>query len=230
MAMTLLRVTFGQPSLTAVILAAVGAAMLSAYLTAAIATSILAMMSGPPPPELCRCARVLATMTGTSFRRVVYLESRLANGARCEVRPSWAGSALVINRWTNAILSDDERLAVLAHEVGHLRGHHFAQQVVVSGVLAGLCMAAIARAASAVPSRGWVLMAIIAIGSLVNAALQAAFRRVLERDADRYAARVAGAEPFVRALEKLSPKVDGGLLGFYDAVDVRAAHARAARR
>jgi Zn-dependent membrane protease YugP len=189
------------------------------------------MVSGPEPEELQTALRDLSGLTGISFSRVIYLDSTLSSGLLCEVRPHWRGHAFAISKWTFDVLSVDERLAVLAHEAGHLRQHDLGKDIAVSGILASACVLALVSVNSVFHLRGLAWVGVAATGTVLNWMMHAAFRRWLERDADRYAAQVVGVAPVVGALAKLASPfpTHSGLLSHHDSFHVRTARIRSAR-
>jgi Zn-dependent protease with chaperone function len=217
-----------HPSWIEAALTSVLAATIFSYLGTLAGTALFSMVSGPEPEALRVSLRDLAALTGISFSRVIYLDSTLASGTLCEVRPDWRGHALTINRWTFDVLSADERLAVLAHEAGHLRQHYLGKQLAVNGICAAACVLAFVSVNNVLHLRGLAWVGVAALSTVLNWMMQAAFRRWLERDADRYATLVVGVAPVLGALAKLSPPlpIPSGLLSHYDSFDVRAARIR----
>ncbi|MDR2164726.1 MAG: M48 family metallopeptidase [Zoogloeaceae bacterium] len=92
-------------------------------------------------------------------------------------------------------ISDDEILAVLAHELGHVRQRHGMQQLIQSSVAAAVTAAYLGDVS-------------IAVSGLAALALESAYSRDMEREADAYAAATllrlnANPEDLASALEKL---------------------------
>ncbi|MCL2075471.1 MAG: M48 family metallopeptidase [Betaproteobacteria bacterium] len=105
------------------------------------------------------------------------------------------GQIVLLDELANLHDDDDEILAVLAHELGHLRGRHGVRQLIQSSVVAAVAAAWL----------GDISFAAVTLGS---ALLSSGYSRDMEREADDYAAellRRQGKSPelLVNALEKL---------------------------
>ena len=109
------------------------------------------------------------------------------------------------------ILDDDEVEAVLAHEIGHGKGHHLLAKLglgllVLAALLALVTLPGAGVLAALMGAVGPVLLVVafpilmIAVLVLVHGVLGVA----LEKRADDYAVRSVGAAPLKRALEKLT--------------------------
>lgn len=107
---------------------------------------------------------------------------------------------IVFNDSLVAALPADQLAAVVAHEAGHLRGRH--REWFTLWRL-GLGLAAVLAAAES-PLAGLVLLVLaVPVVALAPRPLETWMIRRWEKEADRHAASVAGAEAFADALEHL---------------------------
>ena len=163
------------------------------------------------PLEPALRARLLARCAeqGLRVRDVRLLDSRgggVGNAAISGVLPQLR--YVFLTDHLLELLDDDELDAVLAHEIGHGRGHHLLLKLVATLVAAGSAGALLVLGARALPSSGpAALVPLLGVGlvlPLVVLLVQGVLGVALEQRADDSAVRTVGAGPLVTALEKLA--------------------------
>lgn len=149
---------------------------------------------------------------GLRVREVRILDSRggkVANAAISGVLPNLRYVFLTDHLLD--VLDDDEVEAVLAHEIGHGKGHHLLAKLgvgllVLAALLALVTLPGAGVLAALIGAVGPVLLVVafpilvVAVLVLVHGVLGVA----LEKRADDYAVRAVGAAPLTHALEKLT--------------------------
>jgi Zn-dependent protease with chaperone function len=128
------------------------------------------------------------------------------------------GTIIFFDQLVNLASSDDELVAVYAHEAGHVAYRHGLRQMIQSSIVA-LALAAYFGDASSLA------------GALTGFVLQAKYSRDFERDADRYAANALKANnlqpqllaSFLKKLEDEHAKRAGGKSGNKD-LDYLSSH------
>lgn len=136
---------------------------------------------------------LLAPPDGDKVPHAIVFRLSPAIGANAFALPN--GTIVVTDELVDLTDSDDEILAVLAHELGHVQRRHALRQI-LQGSVVGLVVA-------------WYLGDISSLAAAIPAALlQARYSRELEREADAYGARLLrfnGLSPALLAsmLEKL---------------------------
>ena len=104
---------------------------------------------------------------------------------------------------------DDELVAVLAHELGHVKGRHALRRLLQSSLVAGLAILVTGDVASAASL----------IAAVPTALAEAGYSRELEREADAYALATFDRHQidrrhFARILERLAAQPRSELPGF----------------
>ena len=165
---------------------------------------------GPTTVEPPRQARLAARFSGlrgvdeappASYRILFRASEQL--GANAMALP---GGTIVVTDGLMALSGDDDDLvAVLAHEAGHVDGRHGLRQLFQQSTIALLAT--------------WLIGDVSMLAAAAPAALlQARYSRELEREADRHAAAVLDANGiprahFVRILERLQASTGGEAAG-----------------
>lgn len=150
---------------------------------------------------------ILVERSGVRIRELRVLDTRDQKVANALViGPVPRLRYVLVTDYLLETLEQDELEAVVAHELGHARQHHV---LVKLGALLLLVAAAVGVGVALVPliRDTGPIVPVLAIPVLVVAALllvQGALGLLLERKADDYAARLAGADPMIRALERLA--------------------------
>jgi len=212
-------ITYGMAVWGVPFLAARMAASVPPSLERAISHHALATLDGsmlkptgldPPTQERLR-ARLATLVAELTPRPAVTLALRASPrvGPNAFALPS--GDIVVTDELVRFALNDDEIVAVLAHEVGHVVHRHGLRQVLQASAVA-LVLASVTNDAGAVTS--------IAAG-LPTVLLQSGYSRGFEREADSFALellRARGIDPghFANIIERLEAK-EGGMpsgLGF----------------
>jgi STE24 endopeptidase len=104
-------------------------------------------------------------------------------------------------------LEQDEVQAIVAHEMGHAKQHHLLVKLGALVALTVVPLAALALGGRRLPAGVDPMVVVLAAPVLLLVAgllVQGGLGLLLERRADEYAARLAGVDPTVRALEKLA--------------------------
>lgn len=142
-----------------------------------------------------------------------------AGARRANARIAGAGSALHVEVFDTllVLLTQDEIEAVLAHEVGHWRRHHFVRDLAaqIGFVAVGFAVLALAMRAPriaqglgvpAATAADWLALAVALapLGWFFVRPLRACQRRRFEYEADNFAARHADAKALMRAVAKLN--------------------------
>ncbi len=168
----------------------------------------------------------------THFARVVR-GSEPGHGYRLELRASPrlgpnalalpSGIIVMTDELVELAEHDEELIAVLAHEVGHVRGRHALRHVLQTAGVSAIAFAILGDVSS-----------VSALATAVPVLLQAKHSRDFEREADAYAKRWMAAEGIAehrfddilcRMTKRLSPGPDGELsqyLSTHPATDERA--------
>lgn len=146
---------------------------------------------------------LLVRVTGEKERNGYRLELRAGGplGANALALPS--GIVILTDELEGMARSDDEIAAVLAHEVGHVRGRHALRQVLQNSV-SGLLMASLTGDLLSVTSLS---------AALPTALVEASFSREFEREADDAALawmKSAGVDPqrYAEMLGRLQAQLD----------------------
>ena len=161
------------------------------------------------PHELIGALARLRERCHFRFDRVLCLDAACGDGKLCAVTSTIRTSTLIISEPLATTFSANELLAVLAHEAAHIELRHFARKL-RSGALATAAWIGIVVLVelvfSATLGRALVVGRIVVMSvtfSYLWALFQSHVSRKHEREADEYAARAAGPESVITALEKL---------------------------
>lgn len=149
----------------------------------------------------------LLTRAGVRIREIHVLDTRSQKVANALVMGPLPGLRYVlVTDYLLERLEQDELEAIVAHEIGHAKQHHLLIKlaaVLSLAVVLGVALAVGGHLLNGV-SPGALLLAIPVLLLLGLVLIQGALGLVLERKADEYAARLVGADPTSRALEKLA--------------------------
>lgn len=163
----------------------------------------------PPPDALRRGLSELQSRTAFRFDRVVCLNAGYGAGRNCEVTSSVRGATLIVSEAVIDLFEPDELLAVLAHEAAHVQLNHVRRKIAfamaaTAAWLAGYIAISTAMSRYQPANLGFlrILIPVVTLSPLRDLYDKLITRRH-EREADEYAARAAGADALLRALEKL---------------------------
>lgn len=197
--------------------------LLAVYLAVLVAVQILAapivvvaLRAQPLPDETRRRLRRLATRMGVQVRDIRAVPGRaaqVANAAQIGAVPGLR--YIVVTDYLLDRLDPDEVEAVVAHELGHVRGHHLTVRVLsVFGVWAVLeALFVTMNAMTDTSSTALLLVPVLVAFPIGLVAVQGLIGVRLEQRADDAAARAVGGARLASALEAigaLNPAQRGG--------------------
>lgn len=200
--------------------AVIGASLAAGLLGALLVTTLLRRWSTVVPDDTRRLIDRVADLTGVRFSGIAYFDERFARRPIMEVRMGWMGHLLFLNRTAIEPLTPDELLAILAHEAAHVRLRHLLKEVVCAACLSWVVMQGLRPVMGLLFASSTIVALNVLIAlSVALTVCRNALRRRWEREADDYAASIAGAPAVASALMKL-PAIDV-LWGTHDNRDVR---------
>ncbi len=161
------------------------------------------------PESLVRALADLKSRCAFQFDRVICLDGSYGNGRLAAVTSTLRSTTLIISEPLAELLGGDELLAILAHETAHVELGHFRRKLrlgLLTSVVSLSLYVALSLALDQVVPRTLRLGQFMLLGMLFVFARQfyvTFVTRRHEREADEYAARSAGANALLSALEKL---------------------------
>lgn len=173
----------------------------------------LVLFREPPSHEVAEAIGDTQSRAAFNFRRVVYVGGGLGALPLCAVTRVLRNDVLILGRAAGESLSRQELVAVLCHEAAHVRFRHVRKRRVF--LMLGLVTAmtttyAVWRTMPGLWRSGWVPLIVISGLCMIPRGLYEAFViRRQEREADIFAAKVAGSRPLADALLKLWPGATG---------------------
>jgi predicted Zn-dependent protease len=219
-------ITFGVPALARIVASRMPAAVehqMGAQALSALDRLALEPSALPEPRRAALAARfaALTALTGGSYT----LEFRKSPAVGPNAFALPGGTVVLLDELVAAARADDEILAVLAHEIGHLDGQHTLRHVLQTSA-AGVIVAAVVGDVLSVSSYAAALPAFL---------LEARYSRGFEREADAFGLDLldrAGIDRrhFVNFLTRLEQEHPSGVPGFLSTHPRAEERGRAAER
>ena len=115
------------------------------------------------------------------------------------------GKTVFVTRGALENLGRDELLAIIAHELGHVKGRHMLRGYTFA-ILPIVPMAIVAKIGDRLPEMVLTICVVLSFVILVAGVLYrlARFNLKHEFEADEFAAKLVGADAMIRALKKIS--------------------------